>query len=62
MAGLLRARHPHTLSGFRFRPYEWDRVVKGTDRLLARSGQPAAEVRATLRELVPEYRPPGEGA
>ncbi len=44
------------------RPYEWDRVVKGTDRLLARSGQPAAEVRAALRELVPEYRPPGEGA
>ncbi len=44
------------------RTYEWDRVVKGTDRLLASSGQPAAEVRATLRELVPEYRPPGEGA
>ncbi len=38
-----------------------DRVVKGTDRLLASSGQPAAEVRAALRELVPEYRPPGEG-
>ncbi len=36
--------------------------MKGTDRLLASSGQPAAEVRATLRELVPEYRPPGEGA
>ena len=45
----------------KFRPYEWDRVVKGTDRLLASSGQPAAEVRAALRELVPEYRPTGDG-
>ncbi len=52
----LLGRHPTLI-----RPSDWDRVVKGTDRLLARAGQPAAEVRATLRELVPEYRPPGEG-
>ena len=57
----VKTSHPRIFIG-KFRPYEWDRVVKGTDRLLARSGQPAAEVRATLRELVPEYRPPGEGA
>jgi FlaA1/EpsC-like NDP-sugar epimerase len=55
----VKTAHPKIFVG-KFRPYEWDRVLKGTDRLLAVAGQPAAEVRAALRVLVPEYRPPDE--
>ena len=55
----VKTSHPKIFVG-RFRPYEWDRVVKGVDRLLGLSGQPAAEVRRGLRELVPEYRPGAE--
>ena len=56
----VKTSHPKIFIG-KFRPYEWDRVVKGVDRLLALAGQPAAAVRDGLRELVPEYRPGGEG-
>jgi FlaA1/EpsC-like NDP-sugar epimerase len=56
----VKTSHPKIFVG-KFRPYEWDRVQKGTDRLLAVAGQPPAEVRHALRDLVPEYRPPGEG-
>jgi hypothetical protein len=51
--------HPKIFIG-KFRPYEWDRVVKGVDRLLGLAGQRAPAVRHGLRELVPEYRPGAE--
>ena len=35
--------------------------MKGVDRLLGLAGEPAAAVLDGLRELVPEYRPTGEG-
>ena len=56
----VKTSHPKIFIG-KFRPYEWDRVVKGVDRLLGLAGQPAAAVRNGLRELVPEYRPSAEG-
>ena len=51
-----KTSHPKIFVG-RFRPYEWDRVEKGIDRLLGLAGGTAEVVRGGLRELVPEYRP-----
>lgn len=56
-----KTRHPKIFVG-RFRPYERGRMERGIDRLRSAVGQPAEEIRALLRELVPEYQSPEDGA
>ena len=56
-----KTSHPKIFVG-RFRPYEQARIEQGIEQLRAAVGEPAVELRARFRELVPEYASPEDGA
>ena len=55
-----KTRHPKIYVGT-FRPYPWEAVERGLQRLHALSeGSAPHAIRAAFQELVPEYVPPGD--
>ncbi|HVH43264.1 MAG TPA: nucleoside-diphosphate sugar epimerase/dehydratase, partial [Labilithrix sp.] len=57
-----KTRHPKIFVGT-FRPYPWEQVERGLERLHALTDGSAPErIRAAFQALVPEYVPPDSGA
>jgi FlaA1/EpsC-like NDP-sugar epimerase len=57
-----KTRHPKIFVGT-FRPYPWDQVERGLERLHALTDGAAPErIRTAFQTLVPEYVPPANGA
>jgi FlaA1/EpsC-like NDP-sugar epimerase len=55
-----KTRHPKIFVGT-FRPYAWEAVERGLERLHALSeGSATTAIRAAFQELVPEYIPPND--